>query len=332
MNKSIYILTVAAAALVTAVASCGDKRPQRYDEGSTTLYADEGFQSFIEQEREVFEYQYPNAYILTKYMSETDAINGLLSDSCTMAVLSRKLTKEQLEYIRTKNNRVAKQQELAVDAVVLIVNKDNPVNMLSVGEIQELFNGTITSWRQLAWNDTTPIKLVFDREGSANVNYIQDRFLANGAEFPANAYAQKSTADVIKLVEKDKSAIGFVSVSWLGSNLDKIRTDLSKEAMDTQKLAGLNSETDTIAVDFTDKVKILKVRKDDDPVGYKPYQAYISSGDYPLYRVVYIVSTATNNSVGQSFFSFVTGFTGQKILSLTGIMPYQVHNRIVELN
>lgn len=334
MRKVTHSLMLIAAAITffTGVAACTDNTPKKYDEGSALLYADEGFKSFIEQEREVFEYQYPNAFILTKYMSETDAVNGLLNDSCSLAVLSRPLTKEQIEYIRGKNNRVARQQEIAVDAVALIVNKDNPVNMLSEQEIRDLFSSKITSWTQLAWNDTTPVKLVFDRQGSANVNFIEDKFLAKGAKFPANTYAQKNTADVIKVVERDKSAIGFVSVSWLGDNLERLQNDYSKDAMDTGKLVSLQSETDTIAVDFTDKVKVLKVRKDDSPIGYKPYQAYISSGEYPLFRVVYMVSTAATNSVGQSFFSFVTGFTGQKILSLTGIMPYMVHQRIIELN
>lgn len=331
MKKNISRIMIAAIALAGIAASCGKNSPQKYNEGSVTLFADEGFQNFVEQERDVFEYQYPNAYILTKYMSETDAVNGLLKDSCTMAVLSRPLTKTQIEYIKTNSKRVAKQQEIAVDAVALIVNKDNPVDMLSVGEIREMFAGSINRWTQLAWNDTTAIKLVFDREGSANVNYIQDNLMAKGAKFPSNAYAQKNTADVIKLVEKDKNAIGFVSVSWLGDNLEKVRAQYSKEAMDTHKLNRLNTDADTIAVDFADNVKILKIRKDDDPMGYKPYQAYISSGQYPLFRVVWLVSTASSNSVGQSFFSFVTGFTGQKILSLTGIMPYQVHNRVVEL-
>lgn len=318
-------------AVFAVLTSCGHTTTSKYNEGSTVMYADEGFKSFMEQEIQVFEYQYPGAFVLPKYMSETDAINGLIKDSCSLAVISRPLSKDQLEYIKKGNNKIARQQEIAVDAVALIVNKDNPVGLLSIQEIKDLFNGSINTWRQLAWNDTCQIKLVFDMKGSANVSYIEDNFLAKGASFPKNTFAQKSNADVVKLIEQDKHAIGFVSVSWLGDQLERLQTDLHKNNMDTQKLANLQADGDTIAVDFTDRVKLLKVRKDDNPIGFLPYQAYINSGEYPLFRKVYMVSTSASNSVGQSFYSFVTGFIGQKIIGLTGIMPYMVHQRVVEL-
>lgn len=320
-----------ACTLLTILYSCGHGSTTKYNEGSAVMYADEGFKSFMEQEIQVFEYQYPGAFILPKYMGESDAINGLIKDSCTIAVISRPLSKDQMEYIKRGNKKLVRQQEIAVDAVALIVNKDNPVGLLSVQEIKDLFNGKINTWSQLAWNDTTQIKLVFDMEGSANVSYIEDNFLAKGAAFPKNVHAQKSNADVVKLIEQDKSAIGLVSVSWLGDNLERLQTDLHKDQMDTQKLASLQSDNDTLAIDFTDRVKLLKVRKDDSPIGFLPYQAYINSGEYPLFRKVYMVSTASNNSVGHSFFSFVTGFIGQKIIGLTGIMPFMVHQRVVEL-
>ena len=75
----------------------------------------------------------------------------------------------------------------------------------------------------------------------------------------------------------------------------------------------------------------LKQDASDEPEGYKPYQVYINSGEYPLFRKVYIISTGSNSTVVHSFYTFVTGFVGQKIISQTGIMPYHVNPRVVSL-
>lgn len=317
-------------ALALATSSC-HKSTQKYDEGSVTLYADEGFMSFMEQERDVFEYQYPKAIVNTHYMSEVDVMNGLLEDSCTLAVTSRPLTEKQIEYLKTKHKKFVRQEPIAVDAVAVIVNKDNPLGLLTVNEIKDLFSGEITSWRQLAVNDTTPIKIVFDQKGSSNVSYIEDNLLAKGAKFRDNVYAQHGNRDVIKLVEQDKSAIGFVSVSWLGEELERIQSDLGKDHLDSQKVQDLENSNNDSFVEFTDRVKVLKVRPDDQLNGYAPYQAYIYDGKYPLVRKIYLVSTASNNSVGHSFYSFVTGTIGQKILLMTGILPYHIPQRVVEM-
>lgn len=328
--KSIIALSALTIAFGGIFASCGGSKSstKRYDEGSTVMYADEGCKSYMEQEIDVFEYQYPKAYVLSKYMSENDAINGLLADSCNLIVVSRPLTQTQIDYLKGKRKKIARQEEIAVDAVALIINKENPVNTLSEEEIKEIFTGKINRWTQLAWADTTAIKIVFDHEGSSNVNFIRDRFLPGDTPFPKNTFAQKSNADVIKVVEQDKHAIGFVSVSWLGEHLER----LNGQEVDSTRIKNLQNEDEVTAVDFTDRVKVLKVRKNDSPVGYEPYQAYIYSGEYPLVRKIYMVSTASNHSVGQSFFSFVTGFIGQKILVQTGVLPYHFHARVVELD
>ena len=64
--------------------------------------------------------------------------------------------------------------------MALIVNKDNPVGLLTLNEIRDILMGKITTWRQLAVNDTSKIKIVFDNEGSSTVNYMREKFLPKG--------------------------------------------------------------------------------------------------------------------------------------------------------
>ncbi|MDE6576640.1 MAG: substrate-binding domain-containing protein [Muribaculaceae bacterium] len=335
--KKKLIYTIAASSLLFATiagaASCTPIKKGEYASGTTTIFCDDGFKNILDEEIEVFEYSYPQASIIPIYVSEGAAIDTLLSDGTQAIITSKELTKEQIAFMKSKYKRVVRQKCIAVDAVALITNKDNPVQSLSYNEIKDIMNGNITRWSQLAGNDTTKIKLVFDNAESSTVSYFKENFLPKDAKLAdkTNSFAQENNAQVFDIVKKDPDALGIISVSWLGDDLSK-----AKEVPMDKRMEDYQNETDTVATTLTSEVNILKVsnptaENDFSPVAYKPYQAYIYSGDYPLVRKIYMVSTGSNSTVLHSFYTFVTGYVGQKIISKTGILPYELHQRVVEI-
>lgn len=323
---AIWAKMLMVALLAGATVSCTPIKRGEYANGSTKICCDDGFRQIMEEEIEVFEYQYPNASVIPYYVSETEAIDSMMADKCQLIVTTHDLTDNQKDYLKKKFKRIVRSKCIAVDAIALITNKKNPVGLLSMQDISEILNGKITRWDQLAGADTTAIKIVFDNPGGSTVSYMRNKFM-NGRQISdnPNAFAQKDNAAVFDIVRSDPSAIGIISVSWLGDNLQRRKVPVDK------RVADLQNENDTVRANLTEDINILKIRNNDNPVGFKPYQAYINTGEYPLFRKVYMISTGPNSTVTHSFFSFVTGFVGQKIISLTGIMPYNVNQRIVEL-
>lgn len=325
VNKiSALIIALATACVFT---SCGEIKRGEYAKGSAFIVCDDGFRNVLREEIEVFEYQYPESFIIPVYLSEQQALDSLLAGKAPLAITTRELTKEEIRYLKDKHRKITRQNCIAVDAVAIIVNKDNPVDLLTMNEIRDILTGKISTWAQLAVPDTSKIRIVFDNPGSSTVSYMRNKFLPEGAMISdnPNAYAQKSNQDVFDLVKTDRNALGIISVSWLGSELTDTKMPVK------ERLEDLQTENDTVAVEFTDAIKVLKVRGGEDPMGYKPYQAYINDGRYPLFRKVYIICTGSNSTVSHSFFAFLTGFIGQKIISRTGIMPYNVQPRVVQL-
>lgn len=319
--------------LLTGCFSCTPIKRGEYVSGSATVFCDDGFRTILEEEIEVFEYTYPESSIIPIFVSEQEAIDTLLADGTQAIIVTKELTKEQIQFMRSKYKRVVRQQPIAVDAVALITNKDNPVDALSVDQISDIMNGKITRWDQLAGNDTTAIKIVFDNAGSSTVSYIRNEFLPEGKTISevANAFAQKNNAQVFDIVKTDPNALGVISVSWLGEDLQ-----VAKNIPMDQRMEIYQNENDTIRTNLTTEVKILKVSnptEDNDfsPVSYAPYQKYIYTGEYPLVRKVYMISTASNSTVLHSFYVYVTGFVGQKIISKTGILPYTNNPRVVQI-
>lgn len=326
--------TLSLGAIMAAIAiGCGPIKRGEYVEGSATMYCDDGFRKILEEEVQVFEYQYPESAIIPFYVDEQTAMDSLLADKTQLIVSTHELSNDQIDYIKDKFRRIVRQRCIAVDAVAMIVNKDNPVSQLTMSDIQGIVEGKIRNWDQLAVNDNNAIKLVFDNQGSSTVSFMREKFLGKNGKISdnKNAFAQKDNAEVFDIVKRDKNAIGIISVSWLGADLEE-----AKNVPVDKRMEDYAVENDTIATNLTTEVKILKVanpveENDYSLVGYMPYQAYINSGEYPLFRKVYMISTATGSSVLNSFYQFCGGFIGQKIISKTGILPYHMSARLVNL-
>lgn len=327
----IFSATVFALAITT---SCGEVKRGEYAKGASVIYCDDGFRNILEEEIDVFEYSYPGSSIIPKYVSEADAVDALMGDSIDAAIVTHEFTPQQIKHIRDTYKKVVKQRCIAVDAVGLIVNKDNPINEISVEDIGKIIKGEITKWSQLALPDTSDIQIVFDNQASSTVMYMRERFLDGNSitDNPAvHVYAQNNNREVFDAIKSNKNAIGIISVSWLGDSLE-----MAHKVPVEKRLESYEENEDIIAKALTTEVKVLPVQNPTEEndftlTAYKPYQAYIATGEYPLYRKVFMVTTASSSTLMKSFYDFMTGYVGQKIIANTGILPYHMNPRIVEL-
>lgn len=319
------LATGAVAIMALGVVSC-DKKPQSTStSGLAKVACDESFRNIMQQEIEVFEYIYPNANIMPYYVDEQAAVDSLLNMSGVKSiVITRELTEKEKKYLED-NKKHVKQQKIAVDAIALISNPKNDLEEpISRSDLAAILEGKITRWDQIGPSKMGKIDVVFEHQASSTAKYMRDS-LMNGKPFGANVYAQKSAQEVFKVVSENPDALGIIGVSWISS-------DLSGRTPTTEELAKSLQVNDTTSLDFNDAVKVLKVRGDSALTAYKPYQAYIFDGSYPLYRSVYMISVAPGASLGHGFYSFVTGFQGQKLIQLTGILPATVRPRMVNVN
>ena len=322
------ILSWAAGAIVlagVALCSCDKKVESTSTSGIATLVCDASFENIMAQEIDVFEYIYPNASIMPLYTDQNAAIDSLLDFKTKTIVVTRALTQKEVDYLKS-NKKQVRQSQIAVDALALIVNPANNVEILSKPEIAEILSGKITEWNQVVPgnNHLGKIEVVFDHQGSSTVQYMRDSLLAGG-EFGPNVYAQKSPQAVFDAVAANKNAVGIIGVSW-------ISRDLSTRELSREDFAKAVERNDTTDISFDNQVKVLKVRGNNEVTAYQPYQYYIYNGSYPLYRQIYMITTAPGGSIGHGFYTFVTGFQGQKIMLTTGVLPKVVQPTMVQIN
>jgi len=311
MKRTPWFLGILAFVMLT-VFICGCKNPmgkQTLDEtptrGNISISVDESFQLLLDTELFTFHSLYPDAKIKANYKPEADVLADLMNDSVRTIVLTRDLTKSEKDLLFSQKF-IARTTKVAHDALALIVNRDNSDTLLLMSQLEDIFRGKISRWGQInSKSGSSPINVVFDNNKSGNVRYFQEKFSLTGS-FPANFFAVNSNNEVLNYVQKNRNALGIISVNWISDKNDSI----SNRFLKSIRVA----EIGTDAGDYC-----------------KPYQGYIAEGTYPLCREVYIISRETFAGLGTGFASFVAGDQGQRIILKSGIVPATMPIRLINV-
>ena len=303
--------TTVLAAGMAGLFSCGNSSDTPLStptSGYTKISVDESFQPILESHVNTFEGIYKRADIDAAYRPEGEVVKDLINDSTRIAILSRELTAEEVATIE-KNKRIPRTTRIAVDAVALITNPNNPDSLLTLDEVKDIFNGRVKKWGELEENTKLgDITIVFDNNNSSTARYVRDS-LTTDKKLPQNTFAANSHQALIDYVAQNENALGVIGVNWI-SDLD-----------------------DSTAVSFLNKIKVVGISEDPAPLTtesfYQPYQAFIAQQAYPLRRYLYVISTEGRTGLGTGFASFLGGDQGQRIFLKSGLVPATMPVRVV---
>jgi phosphate transport system substrate-binding protein len=285
------------------VASCGpSKKTPTKEDYEVRVAVDETFRPIMEEEAKVFNASFPDAIMDISYLPETDAINMLLKDSVRMILATRELSKKECDAILQVNKLVVRQQPIAYDAIALIINPSNKDSLISVSQIEKIMTGKITRWSQLGGKSNQPIEVVFDNSNSSSVRFVRDSVCA-GAPLKGNIKEAKTNQKVIDYVAQTPNAIGIIGVDWLRNSADS--TNLT----------------------FDKRIRVMSVSYSAVPEqgnSFQPVQYYIATGDYPLTRSVYMITTdPRSRSMNLNFYYFIGDQRGQLIITKSSqLLPY----------
>lgn len=277
--------------------------------GVMKIAVDETFRPILQEEIDVFEALTPLAGIVPIYCNEVDAVNYLLKDSVRLAVTTRKLTVQELESFHSRKF-YPRDVRIATDGIALIVNNQNPDSLISVSQLEKILTGKFTDWKQLYSNSKLgKLQLVFDNPNSSTVRFAIDS-ICRGKALSTELKAQKTNPEVIRYVAETAGAIGVIGVNWVENPNDS--TNLS----------------------FTKEVRVMAVSREDKALpanSFRPYQAYLATGDYPLSRNVYILLNDPRSALPSGFTAFLAGDRGQRIILKSGLVPATQPVRIVNV-
>lgn len=184
----------------------------------------------------------------------------------------------------TEEERGVTMIPVAWDALVVIVNKENPLDSISMENLRQVYLGEITNWQALGGEDR-PVTLLA-REGKISGVGRTTRKLLFG-DYDQEFAAQQlfpSSGPLEKQVEIDASAIGITGVSSARKR----------------------------------NVKILELN------GKSPTYENVQTGNYLLYRPLYLAFNpdGANADVVKDFIRFADTPEGREVIRASGTVPY----------
>ncbi len=128
---------------------------------------------------------------------------------------SRHLTPEEAEQIQS--------YRIALDGILLIVHKDNPVTGLTRDQVRNIFTGRIRNGQQVG-GENRRITVITREEGSGTRASFEEKVLAD-EHFAPDALVQDSHGAVREIVAGDPAAIGYISYGLIDERVKPLAID-----------------------------------------------------------------------------------------------------------
>lgn len=122
---------------------------------------------------------------------------------------------------------------MAKDGIAVVVHRQNPVNDLSLEQLQGIFSGKIRSWSQVGWVNK-PIFFVNREEGSGTRDAFESLVMKKG-EISDEALVQDSNGSVREIIANNPQAIGYISFGIVNHQVKAIAVNSIKPSTATIK-------------------------------------------------------------------------------------------------
>ncbi|HEY5592083.1 MAG TPA: phosphate ABC transporter substrate-binding protein [Paludibacter sp.] len=172
---------------------------------------------------------------------------------------------------------------IAYDALAVVVNPSNPVSKLTRAQLEGIFTGKITNWKQVGGAD---LKIVpYSRETSSGTyEFFKEHVLLN-KNYMNSILSMPATGAIIQSVSQTKGAIGYVGLAYL------------------------NKSVKALSVSFDGKTYVV------------PNEVTAKNKTYPVIRPLYFYMDKKAEVKSKPLVDFILSAEGQKIVEQVGYVP-----------
>jgi phosphate transport system substrate-binding protein len=243
---------------------------------------------------------YPNVNIQIQGAGSSTAPPALIQGASNFGPMSRTMKDEEIVAFEKKHGYKPTAVPVAIDALAVYVNKDNPVPGLSIPQVDAIFSSTrkcgganeIGKWGDVGMTGdwaNRPIALYGRNSVSGTYGYFKEKALCKG-DFTKRVAEQPGSASVVQSVSGQIGAIGYSGIGYRTSGVRPVA--LSKK--DGQPFVEATAEN---ALNKT----------------------------YPLSRVLYVYVNKRPNQplppLEREFFKMVLSKQGQEVVVKDGFVP-----------
>ncbi|MDO4535194.1 MAG: phosphate ABC transporter substrate-binding protein [Clostridium perfringens] len=170
----------------------------------------------LENEAEEFEANNSNVTIEINQTGSSSGIKDTKNGTSEIGMSSRELTTEEAEGLG--------EVTVAVDGIAVVVNKNNPVQNLTLEQVKDIFTGKITNWKEVGGEDA-PIVVVSRESGSGTRGAFEEILGYKETETVKTALINNSTGSTKSVVEGNENAIGYMSIGYVDNAISAVSID-----------------------------------------------------------------------------------------------------------
>lgn len=242
---------------------------------------------------------YPNVNIQIQGAGSSTAPPALTEGTANFGPMSRAMKDQEVQAFEKKYGYKPTAIGVAIDALAVFVNKDNPLKGLTIAQVDGIFSttrkcggGNVERWGKVGltgdWT-SKPIQIYGRNSVSGTYGYFKENALCKG-DFRNTVNEQPGSASVVQSVATGLNAIGYSGIGY--------------------KTSG---------------VRALPLAKKDGEPFEEASEDNAISGKYPLARVLYVyVNKAPNkplNPMELEFLKMVLSKQGQEVVVKDGYIP-----------
>ena len=222
-------LIFAAAAQAEVDAKLPDYKPVTGVAGSFSSIGSDTLNNLMTLWAEAFKKHYPNIAIQIQAAGSSTAPPALTEGTANFGPMSRLMKEQEVQAFEKKYGYKPTPIGVAVDALAVFVNKDNPVKGLGIPQIDAIFSATrrcgaarsIERWGDAGLSGEwagRAIQLYGRNSASGTYGYFKEHALCKG-DFRSNVNEQPGSASVVQSVATGVNAIGYSGIGYQTSGV-----------------------------------------------------------------------------------------------------------------
>lgn len=247
---------------------------------------------------EAFQAMYPTVTVQIEAKGSSTAPPALITGAAQLGPMSRAMKSTELDEFEASFGYKPTKIQVALDALAVFTNKDNPLDGVTMQELDAIFSRTykrehepISTWRPFRLGssfDNRQISIYGRNSASGTYGFFKEVVLLDG-DFKSQIKEQPGSSGVVQGIASDLYGIGYSGIGY--------------------KTSGVNA----IAVEGQDGFF------------YFPTFENCMSGDYPLARFLYVyVNKNPRESLDRlthEFLKFILSYQGQEVVIRDGYFP-----------
>lgn len=247
---------------------------------------------------EGFSKKYPSVNIGVEGKGSSTAPPALTAGTAQLAPMSRAMKREEIAAFEAKYGYKPTEIKVALDAVAFFVNKNNPVQALSLKQIDSIFSSTfkrggsdITDWGDAGAPSMKGRAIsIYGRNSASGTNgFVKEVALKKG-DYKNSVKEQPGSSAVVQGIGSDAQGIGYSGIGYVTSG-----------------------------------VKTLPIAEKEGEAAVQPSYDNCISGKYPLsrYLLIYVNKKPGEplDTLTREFIKFIVSRDGQEIVAKDGYYP-----------